>query len=242
MQVVWASGRIDAKLAAVACRPDRRGTAAPHVGFEIAEDRELVPIAAFWQALSCVTSMTRTDEHRPELERVVNPIGVGDGDLDALNDALRECLGMLLFTQSSADSRLCSWSSAALGCFRQVFRPRIDAHLPCRLPELPIESREHDLRADGLLPSERRRELHSVIASQRVIPGERLGSRNERFSDWDPRKVLPLSYEGPLSVSCLPLGQEAAAHRFRERRPNLGAAHHGRRDDLGRGRQLDRLF
>jgi hypothetical protein len=52
----------------------------PHVGVEVAEDRELVALLLVGLALSRIQGVTRRHEHRSELERVLDAVDVWDGD------------------------------------------------------------------------------------------------------------------------------------------------------------------
>ena len=68
----------------------------------------------------------------------------------------------------------CPRRSTSLLCSLQRLGPDSNARLFPGVPELAVESRERDFCADRLLPCQGRRELDSVIAAQREVPGEGL--------------------------------------------------------------------
>ena len=123
----------------------------------------------------------------------------------------------------------------------RVIRPWLE---PCPLrciPKLLIERRQNDLLAGRLLPGQSGRELDSIGAVQSMLPRQCLGSLHQCFRDRHTKKILPISNEGPLSISREIVRHETRANSLGQRRSHFRATHARRRDHLGLRRQRDRF-
>ena len=105
----------------------------------------------------------------------------------------------------------------------QRLGPHAKAGVSSGVPELAIECRECDFRADRFLPGQGRRELDRVVAAQREVPGESLRACDKCLRDRDLGNVRPVTREGALSLSPTLRLDDPQPDSFRQCRCNLGS-------------------